>query len=259
MKRLVCVILSIALAVFCSAFAYAEGGAYQNNDCGFSITLPEKYIIIDRSTLSKNSEFIEKIGYSAESFSAKLEQSNIIMYAATEDNAHQVQIKYWQSDFSKGIGNLSALDDERLATALTSMANPLSAEGYKLLSAVIGEVGDSVYLCYTVQVEEKFCYTEYITVVNGYCYSLVYYNSASEFSEDEIKERDSVIAALSISGAESDSIWGGYSLAVRIISIVLLVAALAFGIYLVGTFVRDIKNKRNSPDVIPDHIKMKYK
>ncbi len=259
MKRIISIILCIIIALAATVFAAAETLAYQNTECGFSIALPNEFIIIDRSTLSKNSEFIEKIGYSVESFSVKLKQSNIVMYSATEDNARQIQIKYWQSDFSKGIGNLSTLDDERLATALSTMAKPISNEGNALLSSAIGKVGNNVYLCYTVQVDGKFCYTEYITVVNGYCYSLVYYNSSSEFSADEIAERDSVIAALSISGAENDSIWGGYSLSLRIISAVLLIAAVVFAVYLVSSFVRDIRNKRKSPEVIPDHIKMKYK
>lgn len=259
MKKFVCLIICVVIAFAGAVTAFADSIAYENVKYGFSVTLPDGFLVIDRSTLSKNSEFIEKIGYSVESFSAKLEQSNIVMYAADRDNSRQVQVKHWESDFSKGIGNLSALDDERLATALATMAKPLSADGNSLINSAIGEVGNSVYLCYTVQVDGKFCYTEYITVVNGYCYSLVYYNSSAEFSAEEIKERDAVIAALSISGAESDSIWGSYGLSLRLISAVLLIAAVVFAVYLISSFVRDIRNRHNSPEVIPDHIKMKYK
>ncbi len=260
MKKVLALVICVAIILCGTAFASAEAiQVYQSTEYGYTAKLPEKYIILDRSNLSKNSEFIERIGYSVNSFSSKLTESNIVMYAATEDNTHQVQIKRWQSDFSKGIGNLSALDEERRNTALEAMAKPISEAGNTLVSAAVGEVGDSVYLCYTVQVEGKFSYTEYVTVVGGYGYSLVYYNSSPTFSAEETAERDKIISNFAINGAESDSIWGGYSLTLRIISAVLLIAAVVFAVYLVSSFVRDIRSRRNSPEVIPDHIKMKYK
>ena len=68
-----------------------------------------------------------------------------------------------------------------------------------------------------------------------------------------------ISAAHGVSGAESDSIWGSYGLSLRLISAVLLIAAVVFAVYLISSFVRDIRNRHNSPEVIPDHIKMKYK
>ncbi len=262
MKKLISLVICVLVAVFGCTFANAESelmAVYQNDQYGFYLELPSQYTAIDRSTLSKNREFIEKIGYSVESFSAKLEQSDIVMYAATEDNDRQVQVKYWQSDFSKSIGNMSALNDEKLSTALKAMAEPLMVDENRILSSAVGKAGDIVYLYYVVQVEGKFCYTEYITVVNGYCYSLVYYNSSAEFSEAELNERDGIVLSFDISGASSKSIWGGYSLAVRIISAALLIVAAVVAVYIVSSFVRDIRNRRNSPEVIPDRIKMKHK
>ncbi len=256
LSLIICIIMTFVFAV--SVYA-AEPLEYSNGDYGFSLTLTEDYTVIDRSTLSKNKDFIERIGYSVGSFSSKLEQSNIIMYAATADNTHQTQIKRWQSDFSKGVINLAALDSDRLATALETMAKPIIAAGSELIDSSIATVDEVTYLCYTVRVDGKFCYTEYITVANEYCYSLVYYNSSSQFSAEELAERDAFISSMVIEGATGESIWGGYSLALRVISAVLLIAAVVFAVYLVSSFVRDIRHRRNSPEVIPDHIKMKYK
>ncbi len=260
MKRAICLVICVIIAAVCGFTAFAaEPREYIGSDYGFSIELTDDYTVIDRSTVSKNKDFIEKIGYSVGSFSSKLEQSNIVMYAATEDNSHQVQIKRYQSDFSKGVANLSALDDDRLAVALEAMAKPLSGDGYELLHSAVATVGEVKYLCYIVRVDGKFCYTEYITVAREYCYSMVYYNSAPEFTSQEEEERDGFISSLAIDGAIGGSIWGGYSIALRIISGVLLIAAVIFAGFLISSFVRDIRDRRNSPEIIPDHIKMKYK
>lgn len=253
---LMCIMLMLTLTV--SAHA-ANTFEYTNGEYGFSLTLTDEYTVIDRNTLSKNKDFIEKIGYSVSSFSAKLEQSSIVMYAATQDNSRQVQVKQWTSDFSTEVGALSALSDDRLSTALEVMARPIVGNDNELISSAVGEVGDITYLCYTVRVGQAFCYTEYVTVAGGKCYSLVYYNSSANFSEEESAERDKFISSLSISDASASSIWGGYSLTVRIVSAALIIAAASFAVYLVITFVRDFKRRRNSPEIIPDHIQMKYK
>ena len=260
MKKIFALAASVILTLMLTVTAYAASREYASDDYGFSVALPEDYTVIDRDNLSKNKDFIEDLGYTANSFSTKLEQANIVMYAATADNSHQVNVKRWQSDFSQEIDSLAKLKEEPRQTALDTMAKSITDKSNnQLLDASVEKVGDAVYLRYVVRADGKFCYTEYITVVNKYCYSLVYYNSSAEFTEAELSERDKIIESFKIDNESTTDFLGINIVVIRIISAVAVIAAVIFAVYIISSFVRDIRNRRNSPEVIPDHIKMKHK
>ena len=260
MKKAVCALFCaviIALGI-CPAFA-EQAQSYQSTDYGFSVEMPVGFTVIDRSSLSKHKTFIEKIGYSVKSFLSKMEEADMVLYAADSDNSHQAQVKVWKSDFSSEVGDLSALSADRLNTALEAMAKSVGGDGGTLIQSQTVQAGGTVFLCYTVRVEQAFCYSEYITVADGKCYALIYYNSSPEFSDAEIGQRDGILSSFKITAAQSGSIWGGYSLSVRIFSAVILLAATVFAVWIISSFIRDIRARRNAPETIPDRIKMKHK
>lgn len=253
--------MAVTLVMLLSFTAFAASSNYNDKANKFSVTLPGEYIILNQDNLSEddNAEFIKRIGYSVKTFGRKMNDSGIVMYAATDDNRRQVQVKKWQSDFSNEIGSLTTLSDDQKNTAMKTIGEQLVSNGDTLISAQTVKNGDNPFFKYTVQVGDSFCYVQYITVVDSGCVSMVYYNSEAQISDEQEKECETIFKTFSITAEKGGSIWGGYGLAVKILSAVLLAAAVVVIVFIIGTFVRDIRNGRNKQDVIPDKIKMKRK
>lgn len=259
MKRTVCAVLCAIMVIFSGVQAFAaKNVTYSDNDNGYSVRLPQGYTVIDRYNLSDNKDFIEKIGYSVPSFRNKMNQSDIYMYAADEENRHQVQLRIWESDFSEEVGLLSALSDDQLKTALDTMSASLGDSVF-LLGSRVYKKGELAFLVYDVKAGDSFCYREYLTVVNSDCYALIYYNSSDTFDDAESKQADIILDSLSVSVNIKGDKWSKYGLTLRIFSTVVIVAAAAGAVYIIYTFIRDFRRRKNAPESIPDHIQMKYK
>ena len=104
-----------------------------------------------------------------------------------------------------------------------------------------------------------YCMREYITVSGGKFYALIYYNSSDELSAAELKEAGDVFASLKLKSEGGSRASGGYILLMRIVAAVLIVVAAVIAVFIISTFVRDIRLKKDSPEVIPEHIKMHRK
>ncbi len=260
MKRVLAFVAAVITAVVFSVMPVsAKSNAYKDDEYGFSITLSDDYTLINRTNLSKNEEFIKRLGYSVKSFRLRMEESGIVLYAADADNQHQVQVKTWESDLSKEVKNLTGANDEQLSELLYLMSEQLSLEDGRLVDSRITTKNNQKFLTYTVEVADAFCYVQNITVVGGKCYALIYYNSSSSFSQSEKDEQLELIGSFNVKRVAEKGNEGGYYLVVRIICAIVAIAAIVVAVCLLSSFVRDIRRRKEQPETIPDKIKMRRK
>ncbi len=258
--------LSFILCACLMCFSVSAAG-YTDADGRFSLEIPDEYVVIDSSTVSSNSEFISKLGSSVENFKKSMEEGNIVLYAATEDNQRQLQVKVFDSDTAQKIGELSKLSEDNFATAADEIEKLVIADGELLNSERIDKNG-TCFLRYTVRAataleseseEIGYCFDEYLTVADGRFCALIYYNSSSEFDETDAHNSKAVFDTFEVVNADVQQGSTAFEWVLKILIPLLIAAAVLLGAWIIYTFVRDIKHRREQPEVIPDHIKMRRK
>ena len=115
------------------------------------------------------------------------------------------------------------------------------------------------YLTYTVQVADAFCFVQNVTIVNGKCHALIYYNSSAELSKDERAFQKQLLKSLQIKKIQQKAEGNGYFIVIRIICAIVCIVAIVVAVFLISSFVRDIKRRKQQPEIIPDRIKMRRK
>lgn len=260
MKRIISLVAALIIAVTFSVLpAIAKDTAYKDEEYGFSVNLPDDYTVINRTNLSSNSKFIERLGYSVKSFRLRMEEAGIVMYAADKDNRHQVQVKVWESDLSKEVQNLSSANDEQLSELLYLMSEQLQLDDGRLIESRVVKMSEQKFLSYRIQVADAFCLVQNVTVVGGKCYALVYYNSSPQMDEAEEKAQQALLTSFKVKKTAKAGDGGGYYLALRIICAAVAIVAVVVAVFLISSFVRDIRRRKEQPEIIPDKIKMRRK
>ncbi len=259
MKRIIALAVCLVVIVFSAVNVVAAMQAYADEDNGYTINLPEDYTLLNRTNLSSNADFIQRLGYSVKSFRLRMEESNIVLYAADKDNQHQIQLKIWESDFSKQIDQLSSANDEQLSEILYVMSEQLTLDEGRLIDSRVTSVDGQKYLTYTVQVADAFCFVQNVTIVNGKCHALIYYNSSAELSKDEQAFQKQLLKSLQIKKIQQKAEGNGYFIVIRIICAIVCIVAIVVAVFLISSFVRDIKRRKQQPEIIPDRIKMRRK
>ena len=250
----------VAALTLISVFSLtAAAKEVSNSDWDVEIDFPDEYIVLTTGTLSKNTEFIESIGHSKESLRKAMNSGNIVFYAANQANTKQFHVKCWSTDFSKRIGNLHSLSGESKEATLDSIKNILVSDGHEILFSNSFTHGESLFLKLAVAVkgDSPFCYIQYITVLSGNFYSLVYYNAHSYLTVAEQKEADSILSAMKIKVKDdTGGITAQEIIYFTLVGLVILGSLLLVFIILRSFFI-DYKISRNEPEIIPDRIKIK--
>jgi hypothetical protein len=256
-------IAAIMLITVLTAAAFAlpvSAVSVKMSDEGFSVEVPDEYTVLTASNLSKNKDFLTGLGHTSESFRRSMDEADIVMYAATADNRRQMQVKIWTSDFSELTGDLSQLSGEAAEQALASIGGDIGGSGQLLDSQQIIR-GEMRFFRFTVRVDGglPFCYIQYLTVLNGKFYSLVYYNAESSLTAEQQSEAEAAFNSFTVQKQRSVGIVDGNTLLQIVIGGIVIAAAAALAVYLIVSLYRDIKNRGSEPDIIPERIKMKRK
>lgn len=241
--------------LFLFLFSVYTAAAVSLDDDKISVNIPGNYTYIENTDagIAENLDFIETLGYSDESFRSYLDSANILAFAATADNTKQVQIKSWTTDFSQQIGNLALFSDDE--DSLTKASESLAAEGENETLVSLSRVSRSdgtlfVKIQKLVSTSEPFSYLQYVTIVDGKYYSLVYYNFGGEFTEDQLTEADTIFNSLSID-LDSDITFdsGNSTLNIGIVWAAIAVIAI-FSVVLIISLIKDLcsrgKHRRNT-------------
>ncbi len=262
LKSVICAVCACVLLLGCLVGAQD----YVDADKRFEITLSDEYTLLDRDNLKQNRDFITRLGSSVENFGKAMVSGGIYLYAATENNDRQVQVKVWSGDSASKIGNLAALTDEGRKTALDEIGATIVSKGDTMLETEQVERDGQVFFRYRVRAASSlesgalesigYCFEEYITVVDGQFVALLFYNSSSELSAGEIAESRTIFDGFKVNQSEKS---GARGIALMIFSVLMLLAAVVVAGYVIFTFVRDLRERRERPEIIPDHIKMRRK
>ena len=230
-------------------------------DAKISLELSDAYTVLTKDNLKKQVEFLDRLGHTPTSFSQHMKDRHILLVAATEDNTRQVQVKSYETDFSKKIGELSRLDSDSLAQATETLL--AQNAGDELLTYGPVTKGDLVFLKSVNRVgkisdkQTDFCYIQFSTIRNGKYYALVYYNASGELTESQADEAASILSSLTLPKKKGESLLVGSNEIIQIVIVgVLLVAAFVILIVLIVSFIKDVRaRKREDEQTV--HIRIK--
>ena len=265
MKRTLALLLSLILVI--GLIAPAAALTDEEASGLFSLDPGEDYTVLDRTNLRRNSEFIERLGYTVSTFRKAMEEGDVYLYAATADNDRQVQVKCWagEEDVAQRIEDLNYLPVDKRDLVRQELGQQLAGEG-DLLAAETVEREGQIFFRFRVRSDVAlesdeaaigYCFDEYLTITDGRFCALLYYNAATTFSAADEKESARLFAAFSVDPTPEKTDWRNFAL--RIFAALLLIAAAVGAVYILSTFVRDIRLRREQPDSIPDRIKMRRK
>lgn len=265
MKRLAALLLALLLAVA----LIAPAAALTDDEVAalFSFDPGEGYTTLDRTNLRRNSEFLERLGYTVSTFKKAMEEGDVYLYAASADNDRQAQVKSWgvEDGIAQKIVDLSYLPEEELSLARDELGKQAAGSGELLESETVERDGQ-VFFRFRVRSDVSlesdasaigYCFEEYLTVANSRFCALLYYNAARDFSAADEAESARLFAAFTVKPTPEATDWRG--LALRIFAALLLLAAAVAAVFILSSFVRDIRLRRERPDSIPDRIKMRRK
>lgn len=250
-----------ALFLACLLFLTLPCGALAEtvslSDPKVRLEIPDGYTVLLPDNLKENGEFLDKLGHTAKSFKNYMEERNMLLVAATDDNTRQIQLKTWETNFSREIGDLSSLDSQELDRAADTLLAQEADES--LLSWGRVTRGGVAYLKSTAKVTEQqadFCYIQYVTVRDGRYFALVYYNFGGELTQEQEAEADALLSSLVLPEKEKSFLAGGNYIVQMVIVGALILAAAVIAVLLVVSFVRDIRYRQRE-DAQTVHIKIK--
>ena len=91
-------------------------------------------------------------------------------------------------------------------------------------------------------------------------YALVYYNDTAELTPEQAALADEVFATVEVDSAYSSGLFSSSNVFTVILLGSVMLAAAAGIVWVIATFIQDIRRRRAEPDeYIPDHIEMRRK
>lgn len=255
MKRIITLLVAAAL-LFVAAVPASAVSVSDSYDV-MSAELPDEYLVITPDNLQKRSEILEHWGHSVDSFKRMMNEKNIFVYAVDKGSSNQFQLKSWATDAATAIGDLAIVSDDALAQSMQAIAAEIT-EGTLLESKVV-YADKQPFFKFTVSVED-FCYVQYLTVCDSRFYALVYYNDSASLTVEQSALADEIFGTVQIDSAYSTGLFSSSNIFTMVLLGVVMLAAAAGIVWVIITFVQDIRRRRNEPDeYIPDHIEMRRK
>ncbi len=191
MKRFFVICLMLIL-VFATSVDAANISEYN-----FNMDVNENFSIMTEDNISKNTEYVESLGYTTQSMRKYFSDNNLIMFASNEDNTQQIQVKCTETEFSRQLGELSLLSDE----SAFEIANQLLPQDYNDDYTLIKQ-GDMLMfelIGYSKDSGGDFCSIQYITIRDGKLYSIGFFENGNDFSSEFKSIIDKSVSSLSIS------------------------------------------------------------
>lgn len=255
MKRFITLLVAAAL-LFAAAVPAAAVSISDSAEV-MSAKLPDDYLVITSANLQKRAEILAHWGHSVDSFKRMMNEKNIFVYAMDKGSRNQFQLKSWVTDAATAIGDLAIVSEEALGQSMAAIAGEIG-EGALLDSRVV-YADKQPFFKFTVDVGD-FCYVQYLTVCDSRFYALVYYNDTAELTPEQAALADEVFATVEVDSAYSSGLFSSSNVFTVILLGSVMLAAAAGIVWVIATFIQDIRRRRAEPDeYIPDHIEMRRK
>ncbi len=251
LKRII--ILTLAL---CLMFA-SNVGALSIDAYDFNMDIPENFSLLTEDTLNKNQEYVESLGHTATSVKKYFADNNLILFASSNDNSMQIQVKCTETEFSKQLNELSLLSEDGARDIAEKLLPAEQANNYTLLL-----LDDMLF--FEVAGTQKdsggdFCSLQYITIRGGKLYSIGFFENGKEFSSDFKKTINESLDSLIIKRKTELTADKAENTAEVIIVWVLIIAAAALCVGLVVSVLYEFtgtKTEKNKKTII---IRRRYK
>ncbi len=223
-----------------------------------SVKYPDGYTVITADNAESNEEYIEKLGYGVASFKKYLEKKYIVSFAGNKDNSSQFRLISRKTEFTAQLGDISGATDSELKT----VASELLPNGYDY----IYRIGNLVFFeIDTVVKSEEGGYNsiQFITVKNGSYYSLVFYGSDLEITDNQRALAEDTLKTMKI--PESGGVMGadkGNGIK-RIVYLTIITLVIVAGVVLIVlhtiSLIRDIRGRKKRSDYADFVIKRRKK
>lgn len=210
-----------------------------------SIDPPMDFVVITSDSLDENEEFINGLNYTKSQFADKMNRSDIVLFSADRENKKQITVCCNETDFSKGLGNMSVVTDEYLGTVANSIT------GDSNVAYTVYENDGTKFINFSsvlTSSQGKSVCDQYVTVKNGKIYTVSFSVSGDTVSEDEKNANLEVMKTVKITDKKNVSANDVENITTTIVLSVLILGLIVFSGYLLFTLVRDIIIKRQSPD-----------
>jgi len=241
----VILVLSILLAFFLKK----SGGETKVN-------FPEEYTVIEEDTVYRNSDFIELLGYSEESFAKHLRDKNILYFAADPQNKHQYTFSAYSTELSEQIYSVKNETDSNLQ----KISSTLLPKGFDR----VVKSGGNVYFerISNIEGENEYVTLQYITFENGLYYTLNYYGFSLELSDEDYTTVRQVLSSIRIpdNSSFSDTLKNldGMRIAYIIFVGIVLILGVVVVVLLSVSLIRDIRNRRERGEDFKIKRRRKY-
>lgn len=247
--------LSVTAVLLFSFTAFAASTA-QNSEHELTLTLPEEYVLLSSETAEENAELLESLGYSETAFKNYLKQvdnTQILFLGVNPDNMAQVTVKASSTEFSKKIIDFSLLTDEALQKTAKDL---VAVKGASQKKAEVNGIKLIEVRATDKDSGGEFCSIQYLTVRNGVLYT-VGYTFNGPVSEAKVNTAWESIQSLDIKDVTTSSAFDlGTILLMFLLSAVVIAGVVVVGL-IIYTFIRDVKNKKASPNQEVEYIRRK--
>ncbi len=230
----------LLLAVFSVITVTADTVDIQ--EYGVSLKIPSGYTAITRGNINKNEEIVNgfyvddsETRMSAKSLKNYMEENNIYVLAVNSGDSSQLKLNITQTDFSKGVKNLTELNAAEKAQMTDSLFGGKECSEKKINGTVYFAVND------------ENSYT-YVTVMNKSLIMLTCYGTDSQTAEH-------IASLISYKGERTFSLTGGATVLQIIIAAAVTAAAVAAIVLISVSLINDYRSRDESED--GDEIKIK--
>lgn len=249
------IVLVLALAVFFSVPAAAKSFSKD----GISLTFPDEYLVITPELIDEHPEIAESFeGQTDKSLKAHMEGNGILYLAIEKGEVRQIQFraeKGAEGSFAEKVGDLSLLSNESIKDSAGEMAlviqqktNSKVAEDYRV---VMSQSGIKAIRFELLSNETDYACVQYVTIRNGYIYSLTGYDSPGS----DAAFLGDIFDTLSIEKESKPiTVAQGNQWLTTVITVLLILVAAAVIIRVIITFVYDFKNRDND---VREFVKIK--
>lgn len=233
MKRVFAAVAALWLCVWLTLSVSAAQVTLDAEKVGLEI--PDGFTVVQNTQddIRANAEFIKTLGHSTTSFGDFMQESGLLLFAATADNQRQVQLAAKSTDFSGEIEELAALatDEASLNTAVERLVTVGSGETLCGISQVDTGTG-RLFIKIEKLIDASVDYScmQYVTITSGKVYSLMYYNFGGGFTDAERAEMQAIFESLTLPGAGYQTGDDGRTDILIIVVGVLMVVAVLFAV-----------------------------
>ncbi|MBQ0083547.1 MAG: hypothetical protein KBS52_02125, partial [Clostridiales bacterium] len=195
-----------------------------------------------------NKEYLHSINFSEKSFKDYIKEKSVIVYA-TDKKSGEITLTRKSAEFAREIDDLYFVDDNGVHEIFDKI---LGSNDYGIV-----DCGKNRFIRFEYENKDKggvFSGFQLITVKNGELYAINYTVSGNDIIDENIKL--SLISSFEYTGDTELGKVGADTVITIIILILAILVFVGIAAYIVYTFYKDIKARKDENDVAP-YVKIK--